>query len=170
MPRPPGHRLPKAASPCRQTCHPPQDGRCRGGQMTGSPKRVQRGGLDAFGGGQRPGKDGSASYLPCFLVYLCSFKWSWEAGYHVLPWLTMISKSYLVFISLSQWWFGQFVVACSSQSAGASFSNTYNQTICTHEWPLRIFGEVSLRVTNIPMGVSKNRGIPKWMVYNGKPY
>ena len=23
---------------------------------------------------------------------------------------------------------------------------------------------------NGPMGVSKNRGTPKWMVYNGKPY
>lgn len=50
MPRPPGHRLPKAASPCRQTCHPPQDGRCRGGQWPEGPKRVQRGGVGCFRG------------------------------------------------------------------------------------------------------------------------
>ena len=29
---------------------------------------------------------------------------------------------------------------------------------------------VSPKQLNTHMGVSKNRGTPKWMVYNGKPY
>ena len=30
--------------------------------------------------------------------------------------------------------------------------------------------DLSERVIDLYMGVSKNRGTPKWMVYNGKPY
>ena len=40
---------------------------------------------------------------------------------------------------------------------------------------LRFLGgpKTMIRIRSIPciyMGVSKNRGTPKWMVYNGKPY
>ena len=50
MPRPPGHRLPKAASPCRQTCHPPQDGRCPGGANDRKSQTRSTRGVGCFGG------------------------------------------------------------------------------------------------------------------------
>ena len=119
-------------------------------------------------GAVKPGKDGSASYLPCFLVYLCSFKWSWEAGYHVLPWLTMISKSYLVFISLSQWWFRP-VRGCMFMPISRCFTtNTHTNHLHTRMTPTNL-GEVSLRVANINTWNPKQpfrNGCFNWMIPN----
>ena len=42
-------------------------------------------------------------------------------------------------------------------------SNSSERTMCIH------FGQ-DKKCTSNYMGVSKNRGTPKWMVYNGKPY
>ena len=51
------------------------------------------------------------------------------------------------------------------------------QTWCLAGWNFtgQRFGKCStksnLRIQNVDKGVSKNRGTPKWMVYNGsKPY
>ena len=33
-----------------------------------------------------------------------------------------------------------------------------------------LFLEIPMRIRVFYMGVSKNKGTPKWMVYNGKPY
>ena len=41
-----------------------------------------------------------------------------------------------------------------------------------HDRPQKLSNEVGVRVVMgmVDMGVSKNSGTPKWMVYNGKPY
>ena len=60
-----------------------------------------------------------------------------------------------------------------------------NPTTETHRWlfqldPSKIFAVArcvcactktkKIKYENLHLGVSKNRGTPKWMVYNGKPY
>ena len=37
-------------------------------------------------------------------------------------------------------------------------------------WELAYFQVRTVSLRGVYMGVSKNRGTPKWMVYNGKPH
>ena len=49
----------------------------------------------------------------------------------------------------------------------------YNTPVSTGKNPVNnecVFLREYLHTKYLYMGVSKNRGTPKWMVYNGKPY
>ena len=56
------------------------------------------------------------------------------------------------------------------------FPTEINQRIVTHPSFAARTGKAKLAMPKVPsrhevhLGVSKNTGTPKWMVYNGKPY
>ena len=51
-------------------------------------------------------------------------------------------------------------------SCEAPVSGVRNQRSCV----ISATGRQKEAIAQLHMGVSKNRGTPKWMVYNGKPY
>ena len=72
------------------------------------------------------------------------------------------------------WMMAAFQIVLSSSFHARIFQQKHRLPTCRNfQWKEISASEISTTKFRIPLehlGVSKNRGTPKWMVYNGKPY